>query len=68
MLIAPGFGTPAMPVKDPARLVPLIAYTNVYNVLDLPTGSLPVDVYTQDDQVCSPWKVHLYQLVMQVKH
>ena len=53
VLIAPGFGTPSMPVKDPARLVPLTAYTNVYNVLDLPAGSLPVEVYTQDDQVRS---------------
>ena len=53
VLIAPGFGTPSMPLKDPARLVPLTAYTNVYNVLDLPAGSLPVEVYSQDDQVRS---------------
>jgi len=50
VVIAPGFTTQAQPLKDPARLVPATCFTSVYNVIDFPVGTVPVDVVTQTDQ------------------
>jgi len=50
VVIAPAMVAPAMPLADPARLVPATSYTVIYNVLDLPVGTLPVDVYNKQDQ------------------
>ena len=51
VVIAPGFTTQAQRLKDPARLVPATCFTNVYNVIDFPVGTVPVDRVTQKDQV-----------------
>ena len=51
ILIAPGFVYPAPPLADPARLIPATNLTVIYNVLNLPVGSVPVDVYNEEDKV-----------------
>ena len=51
VVIAPGFTTQAQRLKGPARLVPATCFTNVYNVIDFPVGTVPVDCVTQKDQV-----------------
>lgn len=51
VIIAPGFTFPAPRLKDPARLLPAINFTGVYNVLNFPVGSVPVDIYTKEDEV-----------------
>ena len=37
----------------PARLVPAVNFTAVYNVLNLPVGSVPVTKYNHEDEVCN---------------
>ena len=51
VVIAPGFPQPAPPTEDPGRLTLLTCYTNVYNVMQLPVGTVPVDTYTNQDRV-----------------
>merc|ERR1712110_1091184 len=51
IVIAPGFTFPAPPLNHPARLVPAVNFTAVYNVLNLPVGSLPITRYTKEDVV-----------------
>ena len=38
-------------VKDPGRLVPALSYVGAYNAIDFPVGSVPVDVFTKQDEV-----------------
>ena len=40
VVIGPGFPQPAPPTEDPGRLSLLTSYTNVYNVLQLPVGTV----------------------------
>ena len=51
VVIAPGFAFPAPPVKHPARLVPAVAYTAAYNVVNFPAGTVPVTRVTSEDEV-----------------
>ena len=51
VIIAPGFTFPAPPKNDPARLLPAVGITAVYNVLNFPVGSVPLDVYTKQDEM-----------------
>ena len=54
VVIAPGFGVPALPIGYPGWLPITSSYTCVYNMLDFPAGSMPVspdlierpDIYT----------------------
>ena len=41
----------APPLSHPARLVPAVNFTAVYNVLNLPVGSIPITKYTKEDEV-----------------
>ena len=38
-------------LDDPPRLLPTLGYNGVYNVLDFPVGSVPVDNFTKKDEV-----------------
>jgi len=51
VVIAPGFAFPAPPVKHPARLVPAVAYTAAYNVVNFPAGTVPVTRVTSEDEI-----------------
>ena len=51
VVIAPGFGIPAPLHEDPSRILPLTCWTNPYNVLNFPAGTVPVEVYSQEDKV-----------------
>ena len=54
---------PAPPLNHPARLVPAVNFTAVYNVLNLPVGSLPITRYTKEDEVniVSCYNVKMYR-------
>ena len=41
----------APPLSHPARLVPAVNFTAVYNVLNLPVGSIPITKYSKEDEV-----------------
>ena len=42
VIIAPGFGVPALPIGYPGWLQCTSSYTSVYNILNFPVGSMPV--------------------------
>ena len=35
----------------PPKLLPSLSYNGLYNVLDFPVGSVPVDNFTKQDEV-----------------
>ena len=41
----------------PPKLLPSLSYNGLYNVLDFPVGSVPVDNFTKQDEVSIPSKL-----------
>ena len=38
-------------LEDPPHLLPSLSYNGLFNVLDFPVGSVPVDNFTKKDEV-----------------
>lgn len=50
-LVSPGLATPALPIKDIEKTASsLFAYAGIFNVLNLPTGALPVTRVNENEQ------------------
>ncbi|KAL5007167.1 hypothetical protein ScPMuIL_015973 [Solemya velum] len=49
-IISPGFAYAAIPLGKAFLTVGAVAYTNLYNVINYPAGSLPVTKVTEEDE------------------
>ena len=53
-------------LDDPPRLLPTLGYNGVYNVLDFPVGSVPIDNFTKKDEVYTNFIIRIYTVKIKI--